>query len=96
MVKEMTKLRKLLKAEGIEWFDGSDVWLDVTRTWFQHRGYSWSVSNGRGTYGGWDFFNKENEGLLELMSGAVNGGDPIGWLTAEEVMDYVRESPETT
>lgn len=30
------------------------------------------------------------KGLLELMSDAVDNGEPIGFLTAQEVMEYVK------
>lgn len=33
-------------------------------------------------------------GLLELMSAAVNDGEPIGYLTAAQVMDYVLQQEE--
>ena len=84
MCNEMIKLRKMLNDEGIEWSDVSCLYfLTINRTHFEHRKYHWSVINGYGTYGG-------DEGLLELMSNAVNGGEPIGYLTAEECMAYVR------
>lgn len=90
MVAEMKKLRELLDAEGIEWKDRSNGERDIDRTHFWFRKYHWSVVNGYGSYGGYIGSSSRNEGLLEMMSGAVNGGDPIGWLTAEEVMKFVK------
>lgn len=93
MVEEMTKLRKLLTEQGIEWHDAStppDYPLQIDRTHFDYKGYSWSVINGFGTYGGIGIFrDKKNMGLLELISNAINDGEPIGYLTAAQVMDYV-------
>lgn len=98
MVEEMTKLRKMLTEHGIKWYDNSmpkNYPLQIDRTHFDYKGYIWSAVNGFGTYGGYDKFrNKENQGLLELMSAAVNGGDPIGYLTADQVMDYVLKQEE--
>ena len=96
MSKEMMKLRKMLTKAGIEWYDYSDpittslngISLQTYRTKFDYRENHWSVIHGFGTYGGWSSL-KEDEGLLELMSEAVNGGEPVGCLTAEEVMEYV-------
>lgn len=96
MSKEMIKLREMLTKAGIAWEDHSDPFpfcvmgidLEVYRTKFSYRKYDWSVIHGFGTYGGWSSL-KEDEGLLELMSNAVNYGEPVGCLTAEEVMEYV-------
>ena len=90
MTKEMRELRKMLDAEGIDWHDKSEFGLcPIWRTHFEHRGYHWSVIHGYGSYGGPSFL-QDDKGMLELMSNAVNKGDPIGWLTAEEAMQYVR------
>ena len=99
MVAEMHKLRQLLNESGIAWEDcstGPDVYLPIDRTHFEHGGFSWSVVNGYGSYGGWDYMRTKNEGFLEVMSNALNDGDPLGWLTAEEVMDLVRGNSATT
>ena len=91
MTKEMYELRKMLDAEGIDWHDKSELGLrPIWRTHFEHRGYHWSVIHGFGTFGGFDYFGHEDKGLLEVMSDAINNGEPIGWLTAERVMQYVR------
>ena len=91
MTHEMKLFREMLDAENIEWHDVSSQYkeLPMDRTHFKHRGYQWSVIHGYGSYGGPSFLY-DDKGLLELMSNAVNGGDPIGFLTAEEVMQYVR------
>ena len=95
MVKEMLKLREMLTDKGIEWHDAStppDYPLKIDRTHFNYIGFSWSVINGFGTYGGYDSFeHKKNQGLLEVMSAAVGDGEPIGYLTAENVMRLVLE-----
>ena len=91
MTHEMKLFREMLDAENIEWHDASSqsFELPMDRTHFEHRGYHWSVIHGFGSYGGPSFI-QDDKGLLELMSDAVNKGDPIGWLTAKEAMQYVR------
>ena len=98
MVDEMLKLRKLLTMNGIEWHDASetpDYPLQFDRTHFNYRGYEWSVVNGYGTFGGFDIFSDKNMGLLELMSEAINGGEPFGFLTANQVMEFVLYPKQT-
>lgn len=98
MTEEMIKLRSILDDEGIEWWDKSEPEtssLLMYRTKFHCYGYDWSVIHGYGSYGGYTS-QEEDEGLLELMSRAVNGGEPVGWLTAEKVMEYVRRAKLTT
>lgn len=94
MTDQMIKLREMLDAEKITWHDASEPRTDIfaiDRTHFTYRGYDWSVIHGYGTYGGVSMWGrKEDEGLLEMMTNATNGGEPIGFLTAEEVMEYVR------
>lgn len=98
MVEEMTKLRKLLTEQGIEWHDSStppEYPIQIDRTHFDYKGYAWSVINGFGSYGGIDIFrDKKNMGLLELMSAAVNDGEPIGYLTAEQAIKLILEEQE--
>ena len=88
---EMKKLRGELDKRGIAWVDvsednfpGIDLW--ICRTHFRYGKYQVSVINGFGTYGGFFFSEKENEGMLEMMANCVNGGEPEGHLTANEVM----------
>ena len=90
--KEMIKLRKYLDEEGIEWLDASShdrLW--ICRTHFEINGFRWSVVNGYGTYGGSEVLNENNQGLLELMCNYVNGGEPVGWLKAYDVIDYIKQ-----
>ena len=90
MTKEMELFRKMLEDNGIEWHDASDMnAYPITRTHFNYRGHDWSVIHGFCSYGGYSSFEKD-KGLLELMSNAVNDGDPVGYLTAKEAFDYVR------
>lgn len=95
MVEEMTKLRKLLTEHGIEWHDSStppEYTIQIDRTHFDYKGFNWSVINGFGSYGGIGIFrDKKNMGLLELMSAAVNDGEPIGYLTAEQAIKLILE-----
>lgn len=90
MTHEMKLFRQMLDAEHIEWHDASSQLfeLPMDRTHFEYRGYQWSVIHGFGSYGGPSRLY-DDKGLLELMSDAVNKGEPIGFLTAEQVMKYV-------
>ena len=91
---EMDKFRDMLTDDGIKWKDKSCVGdLPITRTHFSYHGERWSVVHGFGTYGGFNRIEKD-KGLLELMSNAVNGGEPIGYLTVEEAMRIVRGEEE--
>ena len=88
MNEEMKKLRTLLDAENIEWEDKSDniIIYPICRTHFSYNGQRWSVIHGYGSYGGYSSFSTDR-GLLE----AYNFNDKlIGYLTAEEVMQYVK------
>ena len=87
MVPEMYRFRNLLEQNNIEWIDKSDEGF-IDRTHFYYRNYFFSVVNGYGTYGGSDIFGI-NKGLLELMSNCFNGGEPIGYLTADEAIEIV-------
>lgn len=92
MTHEMKLFREMLDSENIQWHDASepeDSLCYICRTHFKHRGYDWSVIHGFGSYGGPSYIYND-KGLLELMSGAVNNGEPIGFLTAEQAMQYVR------
>lgn len=44
--------------------------------------------HGYGTYGGFNGFEKDS-GLLELMTSEVNGGAPIGYLKAEDIIGFI-------
>lgn len=95
MTHEMKLFRKMLDAENIEWHDASSqsFELPIDRTHFKYRGYFWSVVHGFGSYGGPSYLY-DDKGLLELMSDAVNEGEPIGFLTATQAMQYVRGEHE--
>lgn len=89
MPEEMRGLRFLLDMFGISYEDNSSLYdfmpeINIYRTAFAYGGYDWSVISGHGTYGG------EN-GLLEVMSNAINDGDPIGGLEAAEVLIKMHE-----
>ena len=89
MPEEMTKLRELLDQQDIEWRDdsfdrkGGFPFLDLSiyRTKFRYNGCAYSVICGYGTYGG-------EVGLLELRIGDC---DPVGNMTAEEVMEIIED-----
>lgn len=90
MTEEMIIFRQLLEKHGIEYEDQSEPesYIPIYRTHFDYRGYHWSVIHGYGTYGGFSCFESD-KGLLEVRSGAIDDGNPIGYLTAQEVMRYV-------
>ena len=94
--KEMQKLRDWLDQHSIPWEDCSeyiglffDSW--VCRTHFMADNHKVSVINGYGTYGGFSFFENNNEGLLEVMSDIINDGEPIGFLTADELIKILQD-----
>lgn len=93
MCEEMIKLRQMLDDRGIKWKDVSEVYPQskfyINRTHFTFDEIYYSVINGYGTYGGYDSFDHVNKGLLEIKGEGVNNGDPLGWLTAEEVLKEV-------
>lgn len=98
MVDEMLKLRDLLTKIGIEWQDAStppNYPLRIDRTHFNYRGFNWSVINEFGVVRGYDVFDIENKGLLKLVSEAVNNGEPIRHLTADNVIKFVLYPKET-
>ena len=100
---EMKKLREWLDKQHISWEDLSDkpnkyVKFWVCRTRFLINGTPWSVIHGFGTYGGYDY-HRRDLGALELMSPDVNGGEPVGYLSADNVIEYIKkeqgdETPE--
>lgn len=62
----------------------------MERTKFMANGCEWSVIHGYGSYGGFNHFDPD-AGLLEVMAQCVNDGNPVGWLTAEQVLKMVDE-----
>lgn len=93
MCNEMIKLRQMLDDRGIKWEDVSTVYSQfkfyIHRTHFTFDEIDYSVINGCGTYGGYDSFDHVNEGLLELWAEDVNDGEPVGFLTAEEIIRWI-------
>lgn len=89
---EMQKLRDWLDAHNIEWEDKSDAECEawVCRTHFWYNDYKWSVIHGYGTYGGFSPYAKDI-GALELLTNAVGGGEPVGYLSAQNVIEYLLE-----
>ena len=87
---EMQKLRDWLDDEGIEWYDNSDelemFWM--VRTKFAVNSTTFSVINGVGSYGGCMFGDSDNQGLLECM---IDGNEPYGYLTAEDVEEFIEK-----
>lgn len=88
---EMKKLRKWLDKEGIEWEDNTEKnycsgWM--VRTYFTYKDNFVSVVNGYGSYGGFSSFHPKNEDLLEMM---VSENEPIGRLTADQVITYLEK-----
>ena len=105
MCEEMMKLRQKLTDRGIVWKDASDItYIDasakkdiidnfsdirVYRTLFEHNGYEYSVIYGYGTYGGFNAITGRDCKLLECMTDKVNCGEPIGSLTADDVIGII-------
>lgn len=87
-IKSEDEIQKVIKF-GIahEYADTS-----IFRTHFEINGNLWSVINGYGTYGGYDPFIGKNYGMLECMASCVNNGEPVGYLTAVEVMQMVEQA----
>ena len=96
---QMDVLRKWLNEHDIEWEDNSESWsFDdlgkhcnhyICRTWFSIGDDNVSVINGNGTYGGIDYINGHNRGLLEMMCSWIP--DVTGYLTAEEVIKILED-----
>lgn len=65
----------------------------IDRTHFTYRNSCYSVINGFGTYGGYLSSPDDNQGLLELM---IDDVEPIGYLTADEVISIVQSHNTTS
>lgn len=61
----------------------------IYRTHFETGGFKYSVIYGYGTYGGYNPFNGDNPGLLECMTSELNDGCPVGYMTAEDVINVI-------
>lgn len=91
--KEMQLLRDKLDEMGVKWRDASDYCGDlvITRAWFRDKkGVKWSAIHGFGTIGGYNGM-RADEGLLEIWN---RKSEPIGYLTAEQVITLVFERKE--
>lgn len=89
---EMKKLKRWLKDRGVKYecYDDYDQVRAIARIHFKINGCKWSCIHGYGTQGGRSCVNEKDPGLLELY--ALNRkNDPIGFLTAEEVIKIVGE-----
>lgn len=86
MPDEMIKLRKELDKLGVPWEDVSDdKSMKIYRTRFYIGKKRWSVISGSGTYGG-------EAGLLETWTPTLNGGEPRGFMKADEVISEVKKA----
>ena len=89
---EMKKLRKWLDENNIEWKDVSTDFPvnNICRTHFWVNGYFFSVIHGFGSYGGKRYYAEgfTDMGLLECM---IGNHEPEGWLTAEDVIEKIKE-----
>lgn len=89
MPEELKVIQEILELNKIPYEERHhiDEPYSLYRLHFVYKGNKWSVVSGYGSYGG-------NKGLLEIMRlGQVESeelypanDEPIGWLTAEEVM----------
>lgn len=87
----MVLLREYLTDKGIEWIDKSTLGMcEIHRTHFYIKDIFYSAINGCGTYGGFYFFQPPcaNQGLIELM---IGGNEPIGFLTAKDVIEMIEK-----
>ncbi len=94
---EMKKLRNWLDQNNIPWVDFSEDYgmvgkmsMFICRTHFNADNHMVSVVNGFGTYGGFSDLEMSNKGLLEVMSDLLNDGEPVGYLTADELIEMLR------
>lgn len=102
--KEMQKLRAALDKMGVGFTDESEEWemfdydsgfakqpikQGICRTHFDFNGVYYSVINGFCTYGGYDWNEFENKGLLEIM---LPNGEVEGYLTAHEIIEILKEA----
>lgn len=78
-------IKKIIEC-GIDKYHADST---VYRTHFEVDGNNYSVIYGYGTYGGYDPFSGDDPGLLECMTSALNAGEPVGGMTAGDVLDVV-------
>ena len=75
----------MLKEKGIEYIrEDFDKFPFVEQHFIRAKDNSWDFGCGTANYG-------SDEGLLEYFSNKLRnfGEDPIGWLTAEEVVEKI-------
>lgn len=94
---EMQKFRNWLDANNVKWIDKSDnmeYGLNtkdyICRTHIYIDDNLISVINGMGTYGGYGILDSNNQGKLEVMAWFIDGGEPRGWQTADEVIELIK------
>lgn len=83
---KMKPLRKWLDEQGIKWTDKSD--FGMVRTHFYINSKNWSVIFGAYSYGA-------EQGLLELWTQNVNGGEPLGFLTVDDITELIKKELKT-
>lgn len=76
------EIRQKLKAEGY----GTCYDPTIYRTHFTVDDYFYSVIYGYGTYSGYDPISGKSGELLECMTEKLNGGEPVGGMTAIDVI----------
>ena len=83
---EFNKAEEMLKERGINYErkDNAAMYLTVLFEKHQILGNGWDFVCSTGSYG-------SDDGLLEYWSNNLedSGDDPIGWLTAEEVLEKI-------
>ena len=76
---EMTKFRLLLNENGIKWMDNSSIMIEKSLS-------KYNITRTVFAYKGYKWSVIHGYGTY-----AVNEGEPIGWLTAEEAFEYVKK-----
>ena len=78
----MNTLRRWLDSQDIKWVDRSDQIMKRTHFWIGDN--EWSVIFGEYSYGG-------AQGLLECWTKNVNNGEPLGYLSAADVIKLIEK-----
>lgn len=73
-------------AYGIDKYHADST---IYRTHFETGGNKYSVIYGYGSYGGYNPFNGDDPELLECMTSALNGGEPVGNMTAADIINVI-------
>lgn len=77
------KAIEMMVAQGI---DAQFADSSMFRTHFNVGGYHYSVIYGYGSYGGYDPITGKSGELLECMTEKINGGEPVGNMSAVDVL----------